>query len=393
MKKCVSFFISMIFVLSYLMPVFAEQQEPEVEAVGAILMDYKTGRILWAKNANQPLAMASTTKIMTAVMTLENGNLEDVVKVSRRASLAPKVNMSLREGEEIKLKYLLYALMLQSSNDAAVAIAEHISGSVEEFCAMMTRRAKELGALDTVFETPNGLDMGEHHSTAYDLAMITRHALSIPEFEEIINTSAVTAPSSKNTHSIMNKNRLLNEFSGANGVKTGFTGKAGHCFVGSAEREGMQLISVVLASGWGNKGKEQKWRDTKEILSYGFANFKYENILTKGDIAGEVNIERSKTPEVMLYYEDEFMTILSNDEKSKITVVEEYPEFVRAPIKKDQCVGVAKIYLGDHLLSEINLLSAESAERHDLKTSMEKVINSFIELGTNKEVNTVLPEF
>lgn len=393
MKKCISFFIVLIFILSYAMSVFAEQLAPEVEAVGAILMDYKTGRVLWAKNANQPLAMASTTKIMTAVITLENGNLEDTVKVSKRASLAPKVNMSLREGEEIKLKYLLYALMLQSSNDAAVAIAEHVGGSVEEFCVMMTKRAEELGARDTVFETPNGLDKGEHHSTAYDLAIITRHALGIPQFIEIINTASVTAPSSKNTHSITNKNRLLHEFSGANGVKTGFTGKAGHCFVGSAKRAEMQLISVVLASGWGNKGKEQKWRDTKEILSYGFGNFKYENIVAKGGIAGEINVERSKTPEVALYYEDEFITILSEDEKSKVMVVEEYPEYVRAPLKKDQCVGVAKIYLGDHLLSEINLISAEDAERHDLKTSLEKVINCFVEMGTNKEINTVLPEF
>lgn len=392
MKKFIPFFI-LLFIFIYPVNIYAEAEKPDVEAIGAILMDYETGRVLWAKNSNKPLAMASTTKIMTAIVTLENGNLEDTVKVSRRASLAPEVNMNLREGEEIKLKDLLYALMLQSSNDAAIAIAEHIGGSVEDFCNIMTKRAAELGAQDTVFETPNGLDRGEHHSTAYDLAIIARHAMGMPKFVEIINTPSVTAYSSKNTYTITNKNRLLNEFEGANGVKTGFTGKAGHCFVGSAKRDEIQLISVVLASGWGSKGKEQKWRDTKEIMRYGFNNYSYENIITKGNKAGEISIERSKTPEVSFYYGDGFYALLSGEEKNNISVVCEYPEAMRAPVKKDQWVGTAKVYLGDHLLSEVNLLSLDNAVRHDLKTSLEKVLNTFFEMGTNNKINTVLPEF
>ena len=268
------------FILAILLPLTAfAEEEIKVSAHGAILMDFETGRVLWEKNSKAPLAMASTTKIMTAIVALENGNLDDKVTVSKKAALAPEVKMHLSAGEEITLRDLLYALMLQSYNDSAVAIAEHISGDVASFCNQMTEKAKSLGAKDTVFETPNGLDAGDHHSTAYDLALITSYALKNEKFNEIINTSSYTAKSNLRSYDLYNKNRLLNEFQGANGVKTGFTGKAGHCFVGSAKRGDMQLISVVLASGWGTQGKEQKWIDTKRILSYGFEKYHYENII------------------------------------------------------------------------------------------------------------------
>ncbi|MCL2415667.1 MAG: D-alanyl-D-alanine carboxypeptidase, partial [Defluviitaleaceae bacterium] len=257
------FICACIFNCAHVMPVFAEEsKEPDVCAQGAILMDFETGRVLWEKNAHEPMAMASTTKIMTAILAIELGNLKDEVVVSRRAEIAPRVKMYLRKGEIIALGDLLHALMLQSSNDAAVAIAEHIGGDVENFCIMMTAKAKEIGAENTVFETPNGLDGENHHSTAYDMALIARYALQNPKFNELINTPQTEVKSSRATYNIINKNRLLREFDGANGVKTGYTGKAGHCFVGSALRDEMQLISVAFACGWGQRGKEQKWIDT-----------------------------------------------------------------------------------------------------------------------------------
>lgn len=368
-------------------------ETPSVEAQGAILMDFKTGRVLWEKNARTPLAMASTTKIMTALIALEKSNLNDTVKVSRQASITPPVKMFLQRDEEIKLEYLLYALMMQSSNDAAVAIAEHIGGTVEEFCAMMTDRAAQMGCENTVFQTPNGLDGDNHHSTAYDMAIITREALSNKEFVRIINTPTVTFTSSKSTYDVMNKNRLLNEFSGATGVKTGYTGKAGHCFVGSAERDGMQLISVVLASGWGSKGKEQKWVDTKEILGFGFADYSYENIIEANNHVGTVKIERSKTPEINIYVEEGLILPLSETEKSQINIDIDAPELLRAPVAENQRLGTARIYISDELVKEIAVLSEGYAERHDLKTSLEKVLQEFIQMGTTSDVEVVLPEF
>ena len=370
-----------------------EDKKPEVEAHGAILMDAASGRVLWEKDAHKPLAMASTTKIMTAILALEQGNLKDTVTVSRRAAIAPRVKMYLQEGEEISLSGLIHALMMQSSNDAAVAIAEHISGSVEEFCAAMTSKAHELGAHNTIFETPNGLDAENHQSTAYDMAIITRYALSNTMFLEIINTPQKTVTSSRTTYNITNKNRLLHEFEGANGVKTGYTGKAGHCFVGAARRDGMQLISVVFASGWGAKGKEQKWIDTKRILNYGFNNFGYETVVSEGDNAGCLTVTRSKTPVIQLYYGDSVMLPLNVSGMDDIELVPFFPKSMQAPIDDNQAVGEARIYIGENYFTSIPIYTSDSAERHDLKTSMEKVLQEFLRLGTDEPIKIVLPEF
>lgn len=392
MKKFILVFFMYILIFENI--VFAnELEKPKVDASSAILLDYKTGKVLWEKNSHEPMSIASTTKIMTAIVALENSNMNDIVTVSKKAASAPPVKMHLKPGEKIKLEYLMQALMMQSSNDAAVAIAEHVGGSVENFCNMMTDKAKSLGAKDTLFVTPNGLDAGDHHSTAYDLAVISKYALENKEFMKLINTKSVTCNSDISTYAINNKNRLLNEMDGANGIKSGFTGKAGHCFVGSVKRDGMQLISVVLASGWGDKGKEQKWRDTKEVLNYGFKTFKYRDIIKPNINAGTINIDRSKTPNVGLYYFEGLMIPLSDEEFETIKIEVEYPEVVKAPIEKDQKLGVAKVFINGTLYKEIDLLTDNFATRHDLKTCMEKVINNWLSMGTSSVVDVELPEF
>ena len=393
MKKFVSaFLIAVLVTFSVSNQTAYGSESPAVDAHGAILMDFETGRVLWEKDAYSPYAMASTTKIMTALLTLELGNLNDEVTVSQKAALTPPVKMFLQKDEVIKLEYLLYALMMQSSNDAAVAIAEHIGGTVEEFCRLMTERAAELGCKDTVFETPNGLDAGDHHSTAYDMALISRAALSNPDFIRITNTANVTFQSSRATYSVINKNRLLNEFEGANGIKTGYTGKAGHCFVGAAKRNDMQLISVVLASGWGNKGKEQKWVDTKEILRYGFGTYDYENIINAHDFVEPIKIERSRTPEIETYYNEGLVLPMSDEEKTNLRVEVDLPKILKAPIEKDEKLGVAKVFIGSDLMSEIDILAESGAARHDFKTSLEKVLVEFIQVGTTEKVEVILPE-
>jgi D-alanyl-D-alanine carboxypeptidase (penicillin-binding protein 5/6) len=356
-------------------------------------MDYKTGRVLWGKNERTPMAMASTTKIMTAVLALESGKLDQVVTVSKRAAMAPPVKMGLSTGEKLLLSDLLYALMLESQNDAACAIAEGISGSIEEFCAQMTNKARELGANDTLFETPNGLDKGNHHSTAYDMALITRYALSKPEFVALINTKNNSFSSDRRSYSFTNKNRLLNEYQGANGVKTGFTGKAGHCFVGAAQRGDMELISVVLASGWGRAGKEGKWSDTKALLNYGFSNYKYETIIIPGTMAGDVPVTRSRTGKVGAKYSAELVLPLNETEKQNIQVEVCLPEKVKAPVSDGDALGEAKVSISGQLAAVIPLTATGQAERHDYKTSLEKIFNSWFMLSTEREVGLILPEF
>lgn len=366
---------------------------PEVSAQGAILIDFESGRILWEKNASGEMAMASTTKIMTAILCLEQGNLGDIVTVSKRAAAAPRVKMFLSEGEQISLETLLYALMLQSSNDAAVAIAEHLGGSVEEFCQMMTEKAREIGAMETVFETPSGLDAGDHHSTAYDLALITRYALNNEDFLRLINTREYVNKSNRRNYHIFNKNRLLSEFDGANGVKTGFTGKAGYCFVGSAKRDDLWLISVVLASGWGPRGREQRWVDTKRMLNYGFENYEIETIINAGDVVGNVGVERSKTPSVSVVYNETVRIPLNAGEKESIRIEQNLPAIKRAPVSEGDQIGTCTVYIDGEKYAEIAVLASASATRHDLKTSMEKTLNALLGIVTKEKVDITLPEF
>ena len=391
MKKFVWIFLSLVLFSPILITSAADK--PTVNATGAILLDAETGRVLWGKNEHKPLAMASTTKIMTAVLALENGQMDDIVIVSAKAARAPKMKMHLTQGEKIRLGDLMLALMLESSNDAAVAIAEHLSGTVEDFCAKMTNKARELGANNTIFETPNGLDAGNHQSTAYDLAIITRYALTVPGFIELTNTPNADIKSDKRSYSLNNKNRLLREFPGANGVKTGFTNKAGHCFVGAAKREDMQLISVVLASGWGDKGRAQKWTDTKEILTYGFGSYEYVTMIVANEIAGKMPVTRSRTPHVEYVFGGGIRVPLTAEEKEKTDIMLFIPENTKAPIKAGDIMGSARVYIGEDFYAEVALLSKDDAARHDFKTSLEKVLNAYFGQFTNDPVEIVLPDW
>ena len=382
-----TFVFLLFFLLIY---VCVDGAEPDVEAKAAILMEEGTGRVLWEKNAYEQMPMASTTKIMTAVVALENGNLNDMVTVSKKAALSPKVKMNLSTGEEIKLEYLLYALMLQSYNDAAVAIAEHISGSVDEFCKLMTQKAIEIGAYNTKFETPSGLDANSHYSTAYDMALIARYALNNKEFIRITNTKNTNVDSNKRSYSLVNKNRLLSQMEGAKGVKTGFTGKAGHCFVGAVEKGDMGLISVVLGSGWGHN-RNQKWIDTKEILDFGFDEFKFRDIIEINSQAKEVGVNRAKVDSLQLIFDTGLNMPLSENEFSGIKVEIVAPGVVNAPIEKGQEIGIGKVYVNNKLEKEVFLVASQTIERHDLKTSLEKVLNSWFNLVG--EGSVILPEF
>ncbi|MCL1842248.1 MAG: D-alanyl-D-alanine carboxypeptidase [Defluviitaleaceae bacterium] len=368
-------------------------EKPDVAAFGAILMDAETGRVLWGKNEYEPLAMASTTKIMTAILALESGRINETVTVSSKAAGAPKVKMYLSAGEKVRLGDLMLALMLESSNDAAVAIAEHLSGSVADFCAEMTEKARQLGAKDTIFETPNGLDAGEHHSTPYDLALITRYALTVPGFIELTNTPHASFQSDRRGYSFNNRNRLLHEYSGANGVKTGFTNKAGHCFVGAAKRDGMQLISVVLASGWGERGKAQKWKDTKSVLNYGFDNYEFITIVEAETLAGDLQITRSRTPVVPLAFDHGVRIPLANHEKHDVYIEFYYPAQFQAPVQTGDAIGTARIFIGTDFYHEIPLHATADATRHDFKTSLEKILNAYFGQITENDVEIFLPEF
>lgn len=358
--------------------------EPSVAAQGAALIDAETGRLLWEKNGEAPLAMASTTKIMTAILILEGTDLEDTVTVSKNAASQPEVDMDLREGEQWRAGDLLAAMLLRSFNDAAVALAEHQAGSVAAFCEKMTEKAAEIGAEDTIFGSPNGLDShlspAQHHSTAYDMALIGAYALENPQFCEIIAqlTFYATDLSGRHVCDITNADRFLREYDGALGIKTGYTNRAGHCFVGAAERDGVRLVTAVLGSGWGNAGKEQKWKDTKALMDYGFAAFAPFRAVQAGEICGEARIADSPKEKIGAVFGSSYEAIFSQEEKSRLSLKIHLPQKTQAPIAAGQKIGTAELWLGEERLAEIPLLAAEDAPLFTLGERLERLFSKWL---------------
>ena len=258
---------------------------PYVSARAAILFENTTGTVLYAKNAHERRAPASTTKILTAIMALELSNLDEIVTVSRRAASTPGSTARLYTGQKIRMDDLLHGLLLRSGNDAAVAVAEHLAGTESTFVSWMNQRATALGATNTRFQNPHGLDKPGHYSTAYDLALLSRIALVYPTFAEIVR---------KQTYDYQgqtwnNTNQLLWRFEGLEGIKTGTTSRAGYCLVAAASKDGMQLISVVL-------GSNNRWDDSSRLLSWGFEEFHRVTLADSGDVLARIPLADGMTP-------------------------------------------------------------------------------------------------
>ena len=248
--------------------------EPSLNSRAAIVFDRETGTVLYEKNAYTKIAMASTTKIMTAILTIESGKLSDTVEVSKKAASIGGSVLGLKTGDKISLNDLLYGLMLRSGNDAAVQIAEYLGGSVEGFADMMNQKAKELNLINTHFVTPHGLDNPEHYTTAYELAVLTDYAMNNKTFAKIVNTKQCSISINGNQKSLNNTNELLGVLNGVNGVKTGFTNNAGRCLVTSITRDNWSVICVVL----GADTKKFRTKDSISLIEYTYKNFERYNI-------------------------------------------------------------------------------------------------------------------
>lgn len=332
-------------------------EEPSISALSAVVMDRRSRRVLWEKEAHKILPMASTTKIMTAILALEHGCEDDTVIVSERAAATEGSSIWLEKGEKKTLGELLYGLMMQSGNDAAVSIAEHLAGSVESFAVMMNEKAVELGAVNTRFANPHGLCDENHYSTAYDLALITSYALENERFREIITTTLYTIswPGHEWDRVISNQNRLLDLYPGGDGVKTGWTDEAGRCFVGSATREGWQLVAVELNA-------PQMWEDIVILLDYGFDNFTSERIVEQGQVVRSVPVTRGKN-NLELAAADDFYYPLGTGEQSLIHYRFQLNENIRAPLAAGVEVGKLNIFLDDRCIGTVALQSGSPVER------------------------------
>lgn len=320
---------------------------PVINAQAAIVMDANSGRILYSKNADQRKYIASTTKIMTAIVTLENGNLDDVVTVSKRAASVNGSSINLREGEKLKLKELLYGLMLNSGNDAAIAIAEHIGGDVETFVDMMNEKARELNLVDTSFKTPHGLDREGHYSTANELAQMARYALRNPEFAAICKTVSTNIT----RRSLYNTNEMLGFYPGADGVKTGYTGQAGRCLVCSATRNGQRLISVVL----GCPTRTVRAESSRKILDYAFQNYKQYTLIKAEEEIKNVPVIKGKEKFVTLVSNSDIIYPLTEEEFKNLKRVEDTPEYINAPVAKDVNMGNITFSIKGNVIAQVEL--------------------------------------
>lgn len=314
----------------------------EITAKSAVVIDMNSKRILYTKNENEKLPFASTTKIMTALLAIEMCDLQEVVKVDNKAIGVEGSSIYLQKNEEVLLSDLLYGLMLQSGNDAAEAIAYHISGSIENFAALMNYKAKMLGALNINFMNPHGLPNENHYTTALDLAYISLYAMQNDTFRQIVSTKSVTLKTNGTglNRNLVNKNKLLYTYDGANGIKTGYTDLAGRCLCGAAQKNGMQLISVVLNS-------KDIYGDTQKLFDYYFENYSEHTFLKQGEYIASIPIVNSYEKIYRIYLPEDITVPIKTNEIETAQIKYNFIEEINAPMQKGDKIGEIKILFED----------------------------------------------
>ena len=338
--------------------VFAGDSVPELTAKAAIVMETATGKVLYSRNANERRYPASTTKIITLLTALEYGNLDENVTASPNAASTEGSSLWLSPGEQLKLRDMLYGIMLVSGNDATVAVAEHISGSVEGFAKLMTEKAHALGAVNSNFVNTSGLPDERHYTTAYDLAKITAYGYKNPLFTQIVSTKhkIIPWPGKDHDRDLYNENRMLWLYDGANGVKTGYTDAAGRCLVSAANRDGIQIVAIVLDS-------ERMWDDSIKLLNYGFAQLKQVPVINKGDILKTVRIKDGKASNVKLLAANDISLPMADNEHDKFTTVVEAPTQINAPIAVGQKMGTVKVMYNNVEVANTDLIADQPVDR------------------------------
>lgn len=350
--------------LIFSIPVGKVSANPEISAEYACLAEAVTGQIIYEYNGHSQHSMASTTKIMTALVALENCSPDELVTVSRNAAYQEGSRAYLAQGEKIKMEDLLYGLLLNSGNDAAVAVAEHVSGTEAAFAQKMTEKAISLGATNTSFKNASGLDAENHYTTAADLAKITGEALKNPTFREIVSRKSKTVDYSGGKLYFSNHNKLLKHYNGCIGVKTGFTKKTGRCLVSAAERDGITLICVTLRAS-------DDWNDHKKLLDYGFENVHHEIIAEKGK--NLKNIPTASEKLISAVTAEEITIPLVSGEKRKTELIVHAIPFIGDSVEKGDKIGECEIVYDGRFIKKIDLLAGDEYIKE--KTFMESIID------------------
>ncbi len=336
----------------------------DVSAKGTVLLEAESGDIVYGKNEHARLPMASTTKIMTALVVLENAELDDVVTIEPCMVGIEGSSIYLREGEHLTVEELLYALLLESANDASVALAIHVSGDIDSFADLMNEKAKELGLTSTHFTNPHGLDDEEHFTTPYELGIIATYAMKNETFAKIVSTKSTVIPlnNGEGSRVLVNHNRLLRSYNGAIGIKTGFTKRCGRCLVSSASRDGVTLICVTLNA-------PNDWQDHKALLDYGFTQYESISLATPGCYTIELNsIGGEKS--TFIAENNEGLKVTLKRQKHSISAVLEANRLISAPIKEGDLVGQINFYDYDTLIGQVPLYAKENVKKLNYKKSI-----------------------
>lgn len=343
-------FAGMAAVLLAAVPLFPLKVNASVSAEHAIMIDGQTGRVLYEKNADERSLIASTTKIMTALVVCEQCNVLDRVRIQKEAVGIEGSSMYLKEGEVLTVQELLYGLMLQSGNDAAVALAIYCAGTVEGFVELMNDKAYRLGLQNTHFENPNGLDSPGHYSTARDLARLTVYAMNNPIFSQTVSAKTVKV----GERVLINHNKLLQRVEGVDGVKTGYTRAAGRILVSTAVREGRRLVVVTINA-------PNDWQDHKNLLEQGFRDFTVKKLISKGDCLGQVEIAGGEAGTAQLIATEDFSYALREGEQ--VEFVPQAPGFVYAPISCGEDAGLVYVCVGDCVIGKVPVVYGATVER------------------------------
>ena len=362
---------------------------PELNARIALIYDRASGRIIYEKNGNKQTPMASTTKILTAIVTLENADLKETVTIESKAAGIGGSRLGLKKNDKITVNDLLYGLMLRSGNDAAVALAIHVGGSIEEFADMMNKKAEELGLTNSHFVVPHGLDNEGHYTTAYELAKMADYALNIPKFKEIVSNKSATIYINGYPKAINNTNKLLGSVSGVYGVKTGFTNGAGRCLVSSCKRGELDIITVIIGADTNN----QRTADTKELIEYAFNNFSLLNI---GEIIqnkfeqwkkineGRIYVNKGLENGVKLYLEEPKNSVMAvrKDNIDKVDIEVNSLFYMEAPVAQDEIVGNLRVIINGEEVEVIEIRAMYEIEKKGIEDYLQDFLNVLV-LGTN----------
>ncbi len=350
------------------------ENTPNINSQVALIYDRTGKRILFEKNGKKQFKMASTTKIMTATVVLENAKLDDVVTIENKAAWTGGSRLGLKKDDKITVHDLLYGLLLVSGNDAAVALAIHLGGSVEGFAEMMNNKAKELGLTNTHFVTPHGLDEDEHYTTAEELAKMADYAMGIPKFKEIVNTKTYTVRINNNPKTLTNTNELLGSLSGVYGIKTGFTNGAGRCLVTGCKRGNLDIITVVL----GADTKKIRTSDSIKLIEYAFKNFQVvdveEKVLQQFEEWNRINsnriiINKCKNSNIKLELDEinNKKMAIKNTDLDNITIEINAIYYFEAPIEKNQIIGTAKVKLQEEVIEVLNIRNINKIEKKQVE--------------------------